>query len=101
MSEPRLLVPTLPPGYKLIVNSLYDSTDPACLTADLMLVELSMGMFLDVSWCPEHDPSGSYYVTIFKGDKEYGELRASTAKGALEIVESMTANDASIMAGMR
>ncbi len=87
----NLLNPNLSsaPGAKLVVNSLYDSTEPGFLTQDLLLVELPSHAHIDVSWIPEHDPSGAYYVTVFRGNDQLAEVKTKTAVGALTSVESL------------
>jgi hypothetical protein len=74
-------------GAKIIVNSLYDSKDPGFLTQDLLLVELPGKTYIDVSWFPEHDPSGAYSVTVFRGHNQIQEAEARTACEAVKIVE--------------
>jgi hypothetical protein len=86
-----LLTPNLSmaPGARVVVNSLYDSKDAGFLTQDLLLVELSGRTFIDVSWFPEHDPSGIYVITVFRGHDEILEAEAKTAYEAVNIVESL------------
>jgi hypothetical protein len=90
----NLITPNLSmaPGAKIIVNSLYDSKDPGFLTQDLMLVELLGKTYIDVSWFPEHDPSGAYSVTIFRGHDQIHQLEAKTASEAARIVERWVAD---------
>jgi hypothetical protein len=51
-------------------NTLYYTSDPRHLTQDLLLVELPGGLFIDVSWFPEHDPRGAYHITLCRNDWE-------------------------------
>ena len=78
-------------GARLVVNSLYDSKDPGFLTQDLMLVELPGKTYIDVSWFPEHDPSGAYLITVFRGHDQITEAEAKTAYEAVNIVERLVA----------
>jgi hypothetical protein len=74
------------PGAKVVFNSLYDSKDPGCLTQDLLLVTLPTKMFVDVSWFPEHDPSGTYVVSVFRGGQQIREVDAKSAFDAVKLV---------------
>jgi hypothetical protein len=76
-------------GARVVVNSLYDSREPGFLTADLLLVELPSKTYIDVSWYPEHDPSGAYTVTVFRGHDQILEAEAKTAIGAIGVVEKL------------
>jgi hypothetical protein len=58
------------PGAQVSWNSLHHTSDPRYLTQDLLLVELPNGLFIDVSWFPEHDPRGAYHVTLCQGSWE-------------------------------
>jgi len=77
------------PGARVVVNSLYDSKDPGFLTQDLMLVELPGGTYIDVSWFPEHDPSGSFVITVFRNRKQVLDSEVRTAHEAMGIVEAL------------
>jgi hypothetical protein len=59
------------PGARVTWNALYHTSNPCYLNQDLLLVELPNNIFIDVSWFPEHDPHGEYYITIFQGDWEH------------------------------
>lgn len=84
-----LLKPNLSymPGARLVSTALYDSTDPATLTQDLLLVELPGGLHIDVTWAPEHDPDGGYYITVFRNDLELDETTSRDPYETIEIVE--------------
>ena len=75
------------PGAKLIVSSLFDCKDPGFLAEDMLLVELPGMIYIDVSWGPEHDPSGTYTVTVFRGQDQIAELETKDAYEAIRIVE--------------
>src|SRR6478752_5616718 len=77
------------PGARVVVNSLYDSQEPGFLTQDLLLVELPGRTFIDVSWFPEHDPSGSYCVSVFRGPDQLAEAEAKSASDAVSLVEEL------------
>jgi hypothetical protein len=87
----NLLTPDLSgaPGTRVVVNSLYPSNDPGFLTEDLLLVELPGGAHIDVSWFPEHDPSGAYVVTVFRGPEVIREQEAGTAQEAVRLVQEL------------
>ena len=71
----NLLVPNLGSSSKLVYSALYDCQDPGVLTQDLLLVELPGKLYIDVSWFPEHDPSGWYTVSVFHGACTAGARR--------------------------
>jgi hypothetical protein len=80
------------PGAKLILNNLVASPSAADLDQDLVLVELPEGAFIDVSWYPENESPGAYYVTVFRrGDWEHplDSAEARTPQGAALLVEMM------------
>jgi hypothetical protein len=87
----NLLSPNLAMAYgaSVVVNSLYDSTDPGFLTEDLMLVQLPGKTYIDVSWFPEHDPAGAYIVTVFRDHRTIREVEVTTARAAIEAVENL------------
>jgi hypothetical protein len=76
-------------GAKVVVNSLYASKDPGFLTQDLLLVELTGKTHIDVSWFPEHDPSGAYVVTVFRGHAVILETETKSAYDAVMLVEKL------------
>ncbi len=98
----NLITPNLSmaPGAKIIVNSLYDSKDPGFLTQDLMLVELLGKTYIDVSWFPEHDPSGAYVITVFRDHNQIHEAEAKTAYEARSIVEKLAVTFSSELANV-
>jgi hypothetical protein len=63
---PEPLEISVPPGARVMSNGLYATTDPTFLDQDLVFVELPGGMSIDVSWSPEGDPSGCYFITMFR-----------------------------------
>jgi hypothetical protein len=77
------------PGTSVVVNSLYASKDPGFLTQDLLLVELPGKTYIDVSWFPEHDPSGSYVVTVFRGNDVLREMETGSAHDAVKLVQEL------------
>jgi hypothetical protein len=89
----NLITPNLAmaPHARIVVNSLYDSRDPGFLTQDLMLVELTDRTYIDVSWFPEHDPSGVYVITVFRGHDQIHDVEAKTAHEAANLVERLAA----------
>src|SRR2546425_500703 len=70
-------------------NFLYRSRDPDYLVQDILSIQLTSGYRIDVSWWPEHDPNGRYYLSVFfDGDdvpiEEPRELRSVD-----EVIESV------------
>jgi len=61
------------------------------LTPDLLLVELADGTSIDVSWYPEHDPEGSYYITVFRDGHELREVEAKSPTDAVLAVQELAA----------
>lgn len=57
-------LPGLPHGSEILFNALYPSKEPDHLVQDLLAVKLAGGEVIDVSWHPEHDPTGRFYVTV-------------------------------------
>lgn len=55
----------LPEGAE-ISNYLYAEMEPDDLTQDIVTVSLPNGFYIDVGWYPEHDPSGCYWVRVFR-----------------------------------
>jgi hypothetical protein len=87
----NLVIPDLrmAPGARVVVNSLYHCKDAGFLTQDLLLVELPGKTFIDVSWFPEHDPSGAYSITVFRDRNQIVEAGANSAQEAVSIVERL------------
>lgn len=87
----NILTPNLrlTPRARVVVNSLYNSKDPDVLTQDLMLVELPNQTYIDVSWFPEHDPTGAYCVSVIRNRVQIHEAEASTAPEALMMVQAL------------
>ncbi len=87
----NLLEPNLKsaPGGHVVYSSLYDSTDPALLTQDLLLVSLPGDTYVDVSWSPEHDAEGHYYVTVLRQESELMTISCHDPRRAIEIVEEL------------
>jgi hypothetical protein len=63
---PEPLEISVPPGARVMSNGLHDTREVAYLDGDLVFVELPGGMAIDVSWGPEGDLSGSYFITMFR-----------------------------------
>ena len=67
------------PVARLVTHHLVASKDLGCLSGDLVFIELPNSVSIDISWYPEHDPSGSYVITMFKhGDWDHPLLQAKT-----------------------
>ena len=73
------------PDAQVTWNTLYRTSDPRYLTQDLLLVELWNGMFIDVSWFPEHDPQGAYHITLCQDNWE-SQLLAWETKSLTDLV---------------
>lgn len=56
------------PLHTQVRGALYHRRDPGWLTQDVMEVELSNGVVIDVGWYPEHDLSGTFVIRAFDGD---------------------------------
>jgi hypothetical protein len=83
------LVPNLSSGAKLVFSAFYDCQDPAFLVPDLLLVQLAGGTCINVSWFPEFEPSGAYYVNVFCGHEEIRKVDTKNATEAIRIVERL------------
>ncbi len=82
---------SLSEGARIVYNGLYASTDPQCLLHDLALVALPDGTRIDVSWSPEMDPQGRYYVTVYRDtwSNSLAEVSAASAYEAARHVEDL------------
>ena len=69
------------PGARLILNNLFASGSTADLDQDLVLVELPGQVFIDVSWYPEHEIPGHFYVTVFERNKWDAPLNKACRHG--------------------
>ncbi len=78
-------------GGRVVSSSLYDSSAPAYLTQDLLLVALPGEIFIDVSWAPEHDPGGCYYVTVFRDQVDFRTATCQSPHAAIAAVEGFAA----------
>ncbi len=87
----NLLTPNLSrvPAARVVVNSLYDCKEAGFLTQDLLLVELPGRTFIDVSWFPEHDPTGSYTVSVFREYNQIWEVETTSPYEAVSLVERL------------
>jgi hypothetical protein len=72
-------------------NTLYDTTDPRYLTQDLLLVELPSGMFIDVSWFPEHDAQGEYHITLCRDnwESQVNQWKTRSVSDVVSLVEGL------------
>lgn len=57
----------LPPGCEQS-SCLCENMESDDLTQDVATIYLSGDVFIDVGWYPEHDPSGEYWIRVFRGD---------------------------------
>jgi hypothetical protein len=60
------MIPVIPGA--TVHGELYPPDAQALLTQDMLEVELSNGVIIDVGWYPEHDPDGHYGIIVFKED---------------------------------
>ena len=81
----NLLTPSLSEGTKLVYSALYDSQEPGFLAQDLLLAELASGLYIDVSWFPEHDPSGEYTVSVFRAHEQLYNVEVKSPHEALRL----------------
>ena len=75
----------LPPN-SAVVGELNDTLEPGYLCTDLLSVEVPSGVVVDVSWYPEFDPAGEYFVSVFHRTPEDMLFRQST-KSLSEVVK--------------
>ncbi|RIK82989.1 MAG: hypothetical protein DCC68_04790 [Planctomycetota bacterium] len=66
----------LPASARVLFNSLFSTHEPSLLEQGLVSIVLDNGRHIDVSWHPEHESSGCYYLTV------YGESWAETIHSA-------------------
>jgi hypothetical protein len=87
----NILTPNLclTPGARVVGNTMYDGKDPRALTQDLMLVELSNHTYIDVSWFPEHDSAGAYFVSVIRAREKLHEIETKSSVEALFAVEAL------------
>lgn len=62
------LIPSIPASARTVINLLYDPQPDRLLIENILLVELSDGIAIDVGWYPHNDPNGSFRVTAYKDD---------------------------------
>src|SRR5580700_6693046 len=55
-------------GARIVFNSLYPVKQIPNLIQDVIFIELPNDDYLDVGWYPEHDPNGSYRISLYHGD---------------------------------
>lgn len=48
-----------------VSSFLYRSSNPDYLGQDQLTVALRNGYYIDVSWHPEHNPTGTYIIRVF------------------------------------
>lgn len=61
----RQASPYLPEGC-VVYNFMFETLDPDYLDQDQFCVRLPNGIYIDVSWWPEHDVEGHYCIHVFK-----------------------------------
>ena len=87
----------LPDG-SAVYNRLFRTTDPAYLTQDVLAVRLPNGRMIDAGWFPEHDPAGSYLITISGREgsliNELPAPDADTVKKYVELLASVYSEEA-------
>ena len=77
------------PGAKVILNNLVADPSLDDLDQDLVLVELPGNVFIDVSWYPENERPGKYYVRMFRHnewDTPIERAQADTPENAALLV---------------
>ena len=52
-------------------------------------MELPGKIYIDVSWYPEHDPSGGYVVRVLQSRKVLGETESKSPHETIAIVEEL------------
>src|SRR5262249_32498337 len=58
-----------------VIGAIDESCGTDVLDQDMLLIELSNGIGIDLGWYPEEDPDGSFRVVVFKDfwDQRVGE----------------------------
>jgi hypothetical protein len=78
----------LPPDAS-VKGQLFYSYEPAYLLQDILEIDLSTGITIDVGWSPECDPSGSFRIVVFR-DFWRNQLREPIhVKRISEVVETV------------
>jgi len=52
------------------VGDLWDEYELEDLSQDLLQIQFANGYAIDVGWYPEHDPNGTFVVTVFENEWE-------------------------------
>src|SRR5665213_648822 len=71
-----------------VKGELFDSKNSIVLSEDLLEISLPSGRNIDVGWYPEHDPSGSYRITLYRDRTDY-PLRQITKSQPLDVVATI------------
>lgn len=74
------------PEKALVEGEIYTVDDDPLLLEDGMLHVLVGSFSIDVSWYPEHDPSGEYVITVYE-DVWERQINSTTARSAAEAAE--------------
>lgn len=70
-------------------NFLYRSRHPDYLVQDIVSIVLSTGYRIEVSWWPEHDPTGRYYLAVLDehdGSEVEPPLELSSVDEVLQVL---------------
>jgi len=78
----------LPDGSK-VYNFLYRTRNLAYLTQDVLTVELPNGYCVDVGWFPEHDPAGSYHISVFWQFWDHQKISPIKTKSLDEVIATV------------
>lgn len=81
----------LPDGSK-VYNFLYRTSDPNYLVSDILTVCLPNEYCIDVSYKPEHDPAGAYFVRVFWRSWDMPktpDLRLNNVEEVIQAVEAL------------
>lgn len=71
-----------------IKGEIFNSKSPVVLSEDLLEVSLPSGRTIDVGWYPEHNPSGSYRVLLYRDHTGY-PLKQIRTKDVFEVIQTL------------
>ena len=89
---------------EVLYNSLYDELRLPLLTADVLLISLPNGVYIDVGWYPERDQNGAYLIRAYREDwdnqllpqpyrsRDAGEIATEVRRLAVKYGTSVTVN---------
>lgn len=82
---------SLPPG-AVKKGVMFNTYEPAYLCEDMLEIDLPSGLTIDVGWCPEEDPKGSFRVVLYHEhwhNQAIPPILSQTIPDVVEIVEML------------